>query len=55
VINYLIIAAILLVLMALKLTKFVAVFIVIALVVILVAKNTVRFFPGMKKKDGEGS
>ncbi len=51
--NYLIIAAIVLVLMALKLTKFVALAVVAALTVILVVKNSDRLFNlGKGKKKG---
>lgn len=49
--NYLIILAILLVLIALRLTKFIAVAVVVALLVILLAKNGIRLFPGSKRKD----
>lgn len=55
-INYLIILAIVLVLIALKLTRFVGIFLVIALLVILVAKNAGKVlapFTG-KKKGGSG-
>lgn len=51
--NYLIILAIILMLVALKLTKFVVVAIVIALVVILIAKNGIRLF-NPKKGEGQG-
>lgn len=52
--NYLIILAIILMLIALKLTKFVVIAIVVALVVILIAKNGVRLF-NPKKGDDHGS
>lgn len=60
-INYLIIAAIVLVLIALKLTRFVGIFLVLALVVIFVVKNAGKVlapFTGKKggcpEKDGKG-
>lgn len=52
--NYMIILAILLVFMALKLTKFVGIAIVIALVVILVAKNGLRIFGPLSGKEKRG-
>jgi hypothetical protein len=51
--NYLIILAIILMLIALKLTKFVVIAFVAALVVILIAKNGIRLFHP-KKGNGDG-
>jgi hypothetical protein len=50
--NYLIILAIILMLIALKLTKFVVLAIVIGLVVLLIAKNGIKLFNPKKGDDG---
>jgi nicotinamide riboside transporter PnuC len=50
--NYLIILAIILVLIALKVTKFVVLAIVVGLVVLLIAKNGIRLFNQKKGDDG---
>ncbi len=49
--NYLIILAIILMLVALKLTKFVVIAVVAGLVVLLIAKNGVRLFSMKKGND----